>query len=59
MYAVIRWNKEGYILPEMNDVGGLRVFETLEEADKYANAIDEEYGEETGCRVISIDSVHE
>ena len=55
MYAIIYWQDDSTVYPVLNKDGTLKIFETLEEADKYAN----EFEPNDDFRVISIDGVHE
>lgn len=56
-YAIIYWNKEGAVIPVMNDVGGLKVLDVLKDADTLAFEIEDKMSVE--ARVITIESVHE
>jgi len=55
MYAIIYWQDDSTVYPVLNKDGTLRIFETLKEADEYANNLEpNDY-----YRVISIDGVDE
>ena len=57
MYMILWWiNDDDYLTCVKNEDDSIRLYETLEEADKSANAL-EVKGE--GVRVISIEGVNE
>ena len=55
MYAIIYWVGEDEIYPVLNRDKTLRLFDKLEEADKYADSL--ERAEDV--RVITIDRIQE
>jgi hypothetical protein len=60
MYSIIYWleNDEAVYPVRDNERGGLKVFESLAEADQEAEAIESKI-KEADCRVITIESVKE
>lgn len=61
MYCVIYWtNNDDEVYPYLNENKTLKLFESLEEADRTANALDEtgtEHHSKVDARVISIEAV--
>jgi len=55
MYAILQWINDNYVVPIVNENGSLKLFEKLEEADRYANEIEPN----DSVRVISIEGVKE
>ena len=56
MYAIIQWmDNDNYVTFVQNENGSIKLFETLKEADAYANEIEPN----DSVRVISIESVRE
>ena len=56
MYAIIKWDNDENIFADNNADGTLHTFETLREADAWANR--PQY-KDKDLRVISIGGVHE
>jgi len=57
MFAIIYWVDDNTLYPVLNDNTTLRLFETLKEADAYAEGLERrKIGE---ARVISIEGVAE
>ena len=57
MYAIIYWVNDDTLYPVLNDDKTLKVFETLKEADAYADGLESrKIGE---ARTISIEGVEE
>lgn len=54
MYMILYWVNDNYLTCIKNTDGSIRLFETLQEADKFANEFDSG-GEK--LRVISIEGV--
>jgi hypothetical protein len=56
MFAIIYWSKndENYIDFVKNEDGSIKVFESLREADRYANEYEYKIGE---ARVVSLEEV--
>lgn len=53
MYAILYWVNEGYVTFLHNEDGSIRLFETLDTADIYANQLPNS----DDVRVISIEGV--
>jgi len=54
MYGIIEWTKDNsYVAPIINKDGSIRIFESLEEADIYADKL----GNSDDLRVISLEGV--
>lgn len=53
MYAILWWTKEDYVTCISNEDGSVKLFETIREADKYAN----ELANTDDVRVISIEGL--
>lgn len=54
MYGVITWINDGYLTFIHNEDGSIKTFETLKEADGYANSI---VGGGENARVVSLEGV--
>tara|TARA_Y100000310_G_scaffold310355_1_gene355488 strand:- start:991 stop:1179 length:189 start_codon:yes stop_codon:yes gene_type:complete len=62
MFTIIYWVGDDELYPYLNDNKTLKLFESLKEADKTANLLDEtgtEHHEKVEARVISIEGVKE
>ena len=55
LYAIVEWNNLGFIKPFLSDGKYLMLFNSIEQADNYAN----KHPDSDSLRVISLDSVHE
>ena len=56
MFGVIKWvDDDNLVIPLTNEDGGVRLFESLAEADDYAN----ERRDSDRLRVVSLEGVHE
>lgn len=53
MYMILWWKKDDYVVPILNKNNSIKLFNTIEEADDFAN----EHGYSDELRVISIDGV--
>lgn len=58
MYTIIYWKGDNEVYPTTNPNGTIRLYDTLEEADKKAMELDLS-DDEIGARVISINGVQE
>jgi len=61
MYAVIYWEDDNTVFPVVNEGGTLKLFESVKEADEYADTLErkKKYPYNDYCRVISIEGVRE
>lgn len=53
MYAIIVWIYDDFVSPVLNNNGSMKLFETLKEADEYANTL----SNSDDARVISIEGI--